>query len=56
MNLAIAQIQNQPVNLYGFIAHYGEYEINLFRGNDAIASPTFPNLSLDAEQVLSGII
>ena len=32
----------------------GEYEINLFRGNDAIASPTFPNLNLTAEQVLNG--
>jgi Uma2 family endonuclease len=31
----------------------GEYEINLFRGNDAIVSPTFPNLSLTAEQVLT---
>jgi Uma2 family endonuclease len=31
----------------------GEYKINLFRGNDAIASPTFPNLNLTAEQVLT---
>ena len=31
----------------------GEYEINLFRGNDAIASPTFPNLNLTAGQVLT---
>jgi Uma2 family endonuclease len=31
----------------------GEYEINLFRGNDAIASPTFPNLNLTARQVLT---
>ena len=31
----------------------GEYEINLFRGNDAIASPTFPNLKLTARQVLN---
>ena len=31
----------------------GEYEINLFRGKDAIASPTFPNLNLTAEQVLT---
>jgi Uma2 family endonuclease len=31
----------------------GEYEINLFRGNDAIVSPTFPNLNLIAEQVLT---
>ncbi|PZV13164.1 MAG: hypothetical protein DCF20_15900 [Pseudanabaena sp.] len=31
----------------------GEYEINLFRGNDAIASLTFPNLNLTAEQVLT---
>lgn len=31
----------------------GEYEINLFRGNDAIVSPTFPNLSLTAGQVLT---
>ena len=30
----------------------GEYEINLFRGNDAIVSPTFPNLNLTAGQVL----
>lgn len=31
----------------------GEYEINLFRGNDAIVSPTFPNLNLTAGQVLT---
>ncbi|MFN9360921.1 MAG: Uma2 family endonuclease [Pseudanabaena sp.] len=31
----------------------GEYEINLFRGNDVIASPTFPNLNLTARQVLT---
>ena len=31
----------------------GEYEINLFRGNDAIVSPTFPNLNLTARQVLT---
>ena len=31
----------------------GEYEINLFRGNDAIVSPTFPNLNLTAGQVLN---
>ena len=31
----------------------GEYEINLFRGNDAIVSPTFPNLNLMAGQVLT---
>lgn len=31
----------------------GEYEINLFRGNGAIASPTFSNLNLTAEQVLT---
>ena len=31
----------------------GEYEINLFRGNDAIVSPTFPNLNLMAGQVLN---
>jgi Uma2 family endonuclease len=31
----------------------GEHEINLFRGNEAIASLTFPNLSLTAEQVLT---
>ncbi len=31
----------------------GEYEINLFRGNEAIASPTFPNLNLTAGQVLT---
>ncbi len=30
----------------------GEYEIELFRGEQAIASPTFPNLNLTAEQVL----
>ncbi|MFO0051121.1 MAG: Uma2 family endonuclease [Pseudanabaena sp.] len=34
----------------------GEYEINLFRGNDAIASPTFPNLNLTAEQVLTWVM
>ena len=31
----------------------GEYEINLFRGTDAIVSPTFPNLNLTAEQILN---
>ena len=31
----------------------GEYEINLFRRNDAIVSPTFPNLNLTAEQILN---
>ena len=31
----------------------GEYEINLFRGNDAIVSPTFPNLNLTTGQVLT---
>ena len=31
----------------------GEYEINLFRGNDAVVSPTFPNLNLMAGQVLN---
>jgi Uma2 family endonuclease len=34
----------------------GEYEINLFRGNDVIASPTFPNLNLTAEQVLTWVM
>lgn len=29
-----------------------EYEIQQFRGNQAIVSPTFPNLTLTAEQVL----
>jgi Uma2 family endonuclease len=30
----------------------GEYEIQQFRGNQTIVSPTFPNLKLTAEQVL----
>jgi len=30
----------------------GEYEIQQLRGDQAIASPTFPNLKLTAEQVL----
>jgi Uma2 family endonuclease len=30
----------------------GEYEIQQFRGNQTIASPTFPGLKLTAEQVL----
>jgi Uma2 family endonuclease len=30
----------------------GEYEIQQFRGNQSIISPTFPNLKLTAEQVL----
>jgi Uma2 family endonuclease len=34
----------------------GEYEINLFRGNDVIASPTFPNLNLTARQVLTWVM
>ncbi|MEH2070946.1 MAG: Uma2 family endonuclease [Nostoc sp.] len=29
----------------------GEYQVNLFRGNDQIASPTFPQLNLTAEQI-----
>ena len=32
----------------------GEYEIQQFRGNQAIVSPTFPDLKLTAEQVLRG--
>lgn len=31
----------------------GEYELQLFRGNDAIVSPTFPNLILTANQVFN---
>ncbi|WP_271252505.1 Uma2 family endonuclease [Pseudanabaena sp. Chao 1811] len=31
----------------------GEYEINLFRDNDAIFSPTFPHLNLTTKQVLN---
>jgi len=31
----------------------GEYEINLFRGNDTIVSTTFPNLNLTTGQVLT---
>ena len=31
----------------------GEYDIQLLRGNQTIISPTFPNLNLTAEQVLS---
>jgi Uma2 family endonuclease len=30
----------------------GEYNIQLFRGQQAIVSPTFPRLNLTAEQVL----
>ncbi|MEH2064274.1 MAG: Uma2 family endonuclease [Nostoc sp.] len=29
----------------------GEYQVNLFRGNDTIISPTFPELNLTAEQI-----
>ncbi|MEG4505876.1 Uma2 family endonuclease [Microcoleus sp. F6_B4] len=29
----------------------GEYEVSLFRGNDSIDSPTFPELKLTAQQV-----
>jgi Uma2 family endonuclease len=29
----------------------GEYQVNLFRGNDCIISPTFPELNLTAEQI-----
>ncbi|MCC5620223.1 Uma2 family endonuclease [Nostoc sp. CHAB 5715] len=29
----------------------GEYDVNLFRGNDPIISPTFPELNLTAEQI-----
>ncbi len=32
----------------------GEYEIQQFRGNQTIISPTFPDLKLKAEQVLQG--
>ncbi len=33
----------------------GDYEIQQLRGNQAIASPTFPNLKLTAEQVLRAV-
>ncbi|MEH1804564.1 Uma2 family endonuclease [Nostoc sp.] len=29
----------------------GEYQVNLFRGNDRIISPTFPELNLTAEEI-----
>jgi Uma2 family endonuclease len=29
----------------------GEYKINLFKGNDRIISPTFPNIKLTVEQI-----
>lgn len=29
----------------------GEYQVNLFRGDDRIISPTFPELNLTAEQI-----
>ena len=32
----------------------GEYQVSLFRGNQAIASPTFPTLELTLAQVLQG--
>ncbi|BAY17623.1 hypothetical protein NIES2109_10570 [Nostoc sp. HK-01] len=32
----------------------GEYEIEQFRGNQIIVSPTFPDLKLTAEQILRG--
>jgi Uma2 family endonuclease len=32
----------------------GAYQYNTFRGDEAIVSPTFPNLNLTAEQVLRG--
>ena len=31
----------------------GEYELQLFRGDDAIVSPTFPNLILTANQIFN---
>jgi Uma2 family endonuclease len=31
----------------------GSYQVREFRGTDAIASPTFPDLQLTAEQILS---
>ena len=31
----------------------GEYEVQRFRGNDRLLSPTFPNLSLVADQVFA---
>lgn len=35
----------------------GEYEVSLFRGNDKIESPTFPELNLTAQQVFqAGLI
>ncbi|MEG3977413.1 Uma2 family endonuclease [Microcoleus sp. herbarium8] len=35
----------------------GEYEVSLFRGNDRIESPTFPELNLTAQQVFqAGLI
>lgn len=33
----------------------GEYQVSLFRGDEAIASPTFPELDLTLAQVLQGI-
>lgn len=34
----------------------GEYELDQFRGKETIASPTFPDLKLTAEQVLKAIV
>ena len=40
----------QPtISIYRLID--GEYEVSLFRGNDRIESPTFPELNLTAQQV-----
>ena len=40
----------QPtISIYQLIE--GEYQVRLFRGNDRIISPTFPELNLTAEQI-----
>lgn len=32
----------------------GEYQVNQFRGDDSIVSPTFPELNLTAKQIFAG--
>ncbi len=40
----------QPtISVYALVE--GEYQINLFRGDERIVSPTFPELNLTAQQI-----
>jgi Uma2 family endonuclease len=42
----------QPTLTLGILTEDGRYEKQVLRGNQSIISPTFPGLTLTAEQVL----